>query len=319
MVGMLVDRKQKKTTFQFARAKEKALETRFLESLLNVAKHGSIAEAARHQGLTPAAVGQRIQALEAEIGFPLVERVGHRSRPTEACLRILPHARSVIEQVRELGERADVDGLTGRLRIGAISTLFQDIVPPVLRQAGQDLPGLRMDLTPGTSKELYAAFGAEEIDVAMIVAPPFTVPKETTVIPLLSEPLVLISSRPERGPVAKAVMRNPYLRYDNTSWGGIIPARYLEQAGVHKEPLCNLDSLETIAILVREGMGASLVPAWKGLERFKSSIFISEPLPERYNRQICLVTRTKPRREPLLVKFTEIVQNAAQAMTTMTR
>ena len=290
------------------------METRFLESLLHVARHGSIAEAARQQGLTPAAVGQRIQALEAELGFMLLERVGHRSRPTEACQRMLPHARSVVEQVRQLSEKADVHGLTGTLRIGVISTLFQDIVPLVLRAASMELPGLRMDLTPGTSKELYAAFGEEEIDIAMIVAPPFAAPKETTITPLLQEPFVLISKHRETGSIAKAIARNPYLRYDETSWGGMIPARYLAERGAQKTPVCNLDSLETIAILVREGMGVSLVPKWKGLARFEDGIHVSEPLPAQFNRQICMVTRTKPRPEPLLIKFTEIVESAASSM-----
>ena len=54
------------------------METRLLESLLQVAQQGSIAAAARRQGLTPAAVGQRIQALENELEYEALQRV-HRS------------------------------------------------------------------------------------------------------------------------------------------------------------------------------------------------------------------------------------------------
>jgi len=48
------------------------MDTRFLETFLFVACHGSIAEASRRLNITPAAAAQRIQALEAEIGQPLL-------------------------------------------------------------------------------------------------------------------------------------------------------------------------------------------------------------------------------------------------------
>ncbi len=130
------------------------METRLLESLLHVAQHGSIAAAARRQGLTPAAVGQRIQALENELGFQLLERVGHTSRPTEACIRLLPHARELVTLANHLAEKADMDGMSGFIRVGVISTLFQDLIPPVLRRIHAELSGLPLHLIPGTSMDL---------------------------------------------------------------------------------------------------------------------------------------------------------------------
>ena len=44
------------------------MDTRFLDSFVTVVDGGSIAEAARRLNLTPAAVAQRIRALESEIG-----------------------------------------------------------------------------------------------------------------------------------------------------------------------------------------------------------------------------------------------------------
>ncbi|TYC61982.1 LysR family transcriptional regulator [Rhodobacterales bacterium] len=48
------------------------MDTRFLESLLAVVRHGSIVAAL--QSLTLAAVSQRIQVLERDLGVPLFDR-----------------------------------------------------------------------------------------------------------------------------------------------------------------------------------------------------------------------------------------------------
>ena len=71
------------------------MDTRFLETFLFVACHGSIAEASRRLNITPAAAAQRIQALEAEIGQPLLMRVGRTVRPTPAGLAILSQSRRI--------------------------------------------------------------------------------------------------------------------------------------------------------------------------------------------------------------------------------
>ena len=52
------------------------METSFLNSFVLVAETGSMAEAARRQGITPAAVAQQVRALERELNATLVARAG---------------------------------------------------------------------------------------------------------------------------------------------------------------------------------------------------------------------------------------------------
>lgn len=288
------------------------METRFLQSLIYVAKYGSIAEAARRQGLTAAAVGQRIEALEAELGFKLLERVGHKSRPTLACERILADASQVVEQVSRLAERADVSGMSGSLRVGLVATAFGDIVPNLLRLSTEQMPSLRLRLVPGTSKELYTAFGAGELDLAIMVKPPFALPKEVTLTPLVREPLVLISKENADLPLAYHAQTQHYIRYASESWGGSITEHYLEHAEISLEPLCDLDSLETIAILVAQGMGFSLVPRWHGLMRFGSSLSVSEPMAPEFDRHLAIVTRTSVRQAALVQSFQQLILDVAR-------
>jgi len=62
------------------------MDTRFLESFVAVVENGSIAEASRLLGVTPAAIAQRIKALETEIGARLVLRAARTSRRACSCV-----------------------------------------------------------------------------------------------------------------------------------------------------------------------------------------------------------------------------------------
>ena len=70
------------------------MDTRFLETFVAVAEKGSFAEAARRLDLTPAAIAQRIRALESEIGVVLLSRSGRTVSPTEAGVAILGQTKS---------------------------------------------------------------------------------------------------------------------------------------------------------------------------------------------------------------------------------
>jgi DNA-binding transcriptional LysR family regulator len=62
--------------------KGERMESQFLESFVAVIEHGSIAEAARHLDLRPAAISLRIRSLESECGTLRMAPLGRRI----ACL-----------------------------------------------------------------------------------------------------------------------------------------------------------------------------------------------------------------------------------------
>lgn len=243
------------------------MDSRYLTSLIAVADSGSIAHAARAEGLTAAAVSQRIQALERELGVALLSRAGHAAKATEACLALLPRARRIVSEVALLAGDADDEGLTGTLRIGAISTALTGMLPGVLRTLTERAPGVRPAIVPGTSRSLYQALLAGELDAAILVAPPFELPRTLRARLLRQEELVLLARRRQRGDAATLLRNQPYIRYDPNAWGGRPAQRYLDDQGLRPTPLCDLDALETIAMLVADGVGVSLVPRWNGLEK----------------------------------------------------
>jgi DNA-binding transcriptional LysR family regulator len=276
------------------------LDTRFLQSLIAVVDSGSIADAARVEHLTAAAVGQRVQALERELGFALLSRHGHTAAPTEACLAMLPRARRLVREASLLHGDADRDGLSGRLKIGAISTALTGMLPVALREFTQRAPHARLVIVPGTSQSLFQSLQAGDLDAAIVVSPPFALPKTMHAALLRAEPLLLLAEKGARGSAAKLLAAHPYIRYDPSAWGGRHAAAWLADHGVEPAVLCDLDALEAIAMLVTDGMGVGLVPQWPGIERFAGDCRVTPLAGAAYQREIMLLTNADADRPNML-------------------
>jgi len=276
------------------------MDTRYLRSLITVVECGSIAHAARAEGLTAAAISQRILALERQLGFELLSRVGHAAKPSEACLALLPRAKRIVREVALLAGDADVDGLTGQLRIGAISTVLTGLLPEALRALTELAPGLKPVIVPGTSRSLYQALLSGELDAAILVAPPFELPKALHRVSLRKEPLVFLSKEKSSDSILAQLQTHSYIRYDPDSWGGRHAERYLADNGLMPTPLVDLDALETIAMLVTEGLGVSLVPYWSGFEHWGHKCAVNWVDDARYDREIVLISHIQTDRPNML-------------------
>ncbi|MDZ7869336.1 MAG: LysR family transcriptional regulator [Rheinheimera sp.] len=285
------------------------MDSRFLQSLIATVECGSIAEAARAENLTAAAVSQRIQALERELGFALLSRQAHTARPTEACQQLLPRARHIVSEVALLAGDADPAGLTGVIRIGAISTAMTDKIPGVLRHFSRHAANVKPTLVPGTSHSLYQALLADEIDAAIVVAPAFELPKSLQMLPLGSEPLVLLSRHLPQDGILTTLKTNAYLRYDPKAWGGRFGENYLKDQGCRLDAICDLDALETIAMLVADRVGVSLVPCWPGLEKLAPQCVITPINDAAYARQLILLHKQQQPRPAMF----SVLQQALQS------
>jgi DNA-binding transcriptional LysR family regulator len=238
------------------------MDTRFLESFVSVVDGGSIAEAARRLNLTPAAVAQRIRALEGEIGVSRRSRSGRTVRPTEAGAAILGRARHFVQDIRALKSIA-TDETSGELRLGAVSTAISGLLPDILALMIEKYPQVEIYMLPGTSADLYYKVLSGDLDAALIAQPPFAMPKTCDWRVLRDEPLVVLTpaSKRFRDP-HKALATEPFIRYDRNNWGGRLVDNYLRQARIRPRDRFELDGLEAIAVLVDRGLGVSLVPDW---------------------------------------------------------
>ena len=240
------------------------MDSRFLQTYVHVVELGSIAQAARHQGLTPATVQQRLRALEADVGSALIARSGRTVKPTSAGLRILDRARHILRDVRDLRSAAsDTELPAGPLRLGATPTALTGIMPPVLRTWVARHPHIEIYIEPAPTTLLYGKVLSGELDGALLVHPLFSLPKTCAWRDLRHEPLVLVTpaDMKVRDPLA-VIAREPYICYDRSVVGGKMADDYLRARNLRPHVRFELDGIDSIAKLVSEGLGVALLPDW---------------------------------------------------------
>jgi DNA-binding transcriptional LysR family regulator len=287
------------------------MDTRFLESFITVIENGSMAEAARQLNLTSAAIALRIRTLEAEIGTRLLIRSGRSVRPTEAGAAILSRARDVLNNVRDLKSIATGDTVAGELRIGVVQTALSGLLPPVLTAMERDYPAIAVQIKRAGSAELYPKVLSGDLDAAIIAKPPFAIPKTCNWHLLRTERLVLLTlaSASKRNPHV-ILSSEPFIRQDRKSWAGRLIDGYLRWARVRPHERFELDSYESIAVMVGSGRGVALVHDWappwpEGLSLRKIPV-----ANDRFDREIGMLWMRSSPRDRLVRAFLEANESA---------
>ena len=254
------------------------MDTRFLESFVAVVDNGSIAEAARRLGLTPAAIAKRIRSLEHQIGARLVTRSGRVVRPTEAGVAILDRARTFLAEARDLKLVAANRKPSGEFRLGALNSAVSELLPDLLVVWTQKYPQVELRLMRAASAALYHRVLEGDLDAAIIAEPPFAIPKSCGWRFLREEPLVVLApaSTSIRDP-HRLLKTEPFIRNERTNWAGRLIDGYLRGAGIQPHERFELAGIDLIAVLVDRGLGVSLVhdtgPLWlKGLSIRKVAV-----------------------------------------------
>ena len=270
------------------------MDTRFLESLLAVVETGSISGAARLQGLTAAAVSQRIRVLENDLNCTLLNRSAHAAVPTDACLRLLSAARNLVRDARQLGTQIDPERLHGPYRLGAVSTALLDFIPDLIDAFSSNAPGIELSIKPGTSLGLYEDLLAGNLDAAITAMPPFDLPKGVGCRVLAEQSVVHISPGEILNETVEKSSDLPWIVYDRLSWGGRMIWEAHRSVIVQNRILCELDALETITFMVSQGSGQALVPMWQGLKGRRFGLKISDISSSVTRKMVFLQLRASP-------------------------
>lgn len=120
-----------------------------LRLLREVSTRGSLAAAAAALGQDPSSVSHQLKALEAEVGAPLLERVGRGVRLTEEALILVTRTEAVLSQL-EAAEAEIAEArheVSGTVRIAAFQTALHTIVPGALARLNRDHPDLTVETT----------------------------------------------------------------------------------------------------------------------------------------------------------------------------
>ena|SRR6218665_3676119 len=246
-----------------------------LEYFVRVAELGSFTRAAIALDVAQPALSRQIRLLEVELRQNLLARNGRGATPTEAGKLLLEHGRGILHQVAVAREELGVarGALAGRVSIGLPPSLSRLVTVPLTQAFRDKLPQAQLTLTEGFSLVMVDGLRMGNLDMALLYNPERSPDMEQTL--LHEEELVLISARADvpdgKAPKAGKARAAVALK-DAAALPLILPSRpnafrlLLEtetmRIGTQLRIAMEVDGLNGILSLVREGFGHAVLPAY---------------------------------------------------------
>lgn len=286
-----------------------------LKTFLAVERGGSVKAAAKELVVTQPSVSAAVAALSDEVGVVLTERVGRSSSLTPAGEAFAPYAADVLgllEQGRKAAREA-AGAAAREVRIAAVTTAAEYVVPPLLRRFSDANPEIVVTLDVGNRARVFGRVLDHEVDVAIGGSPP----DDGRLVgrPFLRNELVLIlppdDERSARRSVTFASLAGAtwLLREEGSGTRALVEG-LLARHGLAPRTL-TLGSNGAIKHAVRIGLGVSLQPRVAVELELGAGLLATAPLrglPVRH--WYTLVSRTS-RLRPVVQLFLDFVASEA--------
>ena len=246
---------------------------RTLRTFLAVARLGSFAAAGAEVGLTAAAVGLRMRALEQELGQTLFDRGARAVVLNPAAREMLPRIEQLLRDFDALVDRGDDAALSGTVVVGALVSALMGAFADALRAVKRGNPRLNVKIFAGLSSDFVARVERGELDAAVVTRPPHGLRTALRWTELYTEPMVLVVPRHPQFELpaapARVLQHAPFIRFDRHTWTGLLVDEVLRRCAVDARDEMELNSVEAILEIVRQGFGVSIVPRlanvnWRG-------------------------------------------------------
>jgi DNA-binding transcriptional LysR family regulator len=145
-----------------------------LRAFVAVADAGSVRAAAQRLVVTESAVSAAVAALTREVGVPLLERAGRGLRLTPSGHTYAGYARTILGLHEEslAAARGDADPEHSRVRIAAVTTAGEHVLPAVLASFRRRHPGVDLGLDVGTREHVWALLASHAADLVIAGRPP---------------------------------------------------------------------------------------------------------------------------------------------------
>jgi DNA-binding transcriptional LysR family regulator len=144
-----------------------------LQSFLAIVDTGSARAAARELHVTESAVSASLSALQQEVGVTLFERQGRGLRLTEPGAIFAAYARQILGLLDEslVATRSGLDPEAGRLRLGAVTTAGEYLVPGLLAGFRAAFPDVDVTLEVGVRDQILHRLADHHLDVVVAGRP----------------------------------------------------------------------------------------------------------------------------------------------------
>jgi LysR family transcriptional regulator, low CO2-responsive transcriptional regulator len=270
--------------------RQNPLDSRQLDAFVTLARTGSFTETGRELFLTHSAISHSMRALEDELCCRLLNRLGKRIELTAAGeaflyyaqsgLKSIAQARQTVQEFKEWGAQ--------RLKIGAGAALFQRLLPLVLARLKGQHPNLVLTAKVVRPSEIAASLKTGELEF-VLGSLPIHAP-EIKFTPLFDAPLEIVVSSTHRWAARrcappKELVKEPCLLPDKSHPTRQLIDRYFAADNIVINGIADIESLDVIKEMIRNGFGMSILPDWVVKEELEAGILAGFPLGRRRLRQ----------------------------------
>lgn len=234
-----------------------------LRYFLRVAQRGSFTKAADELGVSQPALSRSIQKLEEELGQPVIERHPRHVTLTEAGALLQSRAQQIFTILDDTKAEITDDGISGRVRVGAIPTIAPYFLPKLLQQFATKFPKATVLVQENTTDNLLKSLTQGEIDLAILATP---VPaKYLEVEELFEEELLLVL--PLEHPLVEQekikiadIEPYPFVLLDEAHCLSDNVVSYCRQRSFHPVAVERTSQLTMVQELVSLSHGISMIP-----------------------------------------------------------
>ncbi len=234
-----------------------------LRYFLRVAQRGSVTKAADELGVSQPALSRSIQKLEEELGQPVIERHPRHVTLTEAGALLQSRAQQIFTILDDTKAEITDDGISGRVRVGAIPTIAPYFLPKLLQQFAAKFSKATVLVQENTTDNLLKSLTQGEIDLAILAIP---VPAKYLEVEELFEEELLLVLPPEHPLVSQEKIKiadiepYPFVLLDEAHCLSDNVVSYCRQRSFHPVAVERTSQLTMVQELVSLSHGISMIP-----------------------------------------------------------
>jgi DNA-binding transcriptional LysR family regulator len=298
------------------------MELRQLRYFMAVADELHFGRAAQKLHMSQPPLSVQIGRLEREVGTPLFVRSTRRVALTAAGLHLQQSARRILDEVDAV--RADmrdyVDGLSGQLAAGFVSSANYTVLPEVVRLFRARRPKVALTLVPLTSGEQFDRLRAGTLDIGIVRDDlPRTGPGADSLSTAVVFEERLVACLPAGHPLAdrseatfQEVVDEPMIAYPRALMPGYVDrvTELLAEAG-RMRVVEEVVHQETALGFVAAGVGISILP--ESVRQLVPPSIAVVPLAGSPTTRLLAAWRTRDEESAVRGAFLECLRAAASA------
>lgn len=280
-----------------------------IEALIALERTGTISEAAAQLRLTQSAVSKRLQALQNEVSFKLIEPDGRRVKITPQAQEFLLRARPLVTELKSLKQLKPENGIT-RYSIALSDSIAATWGPKLIKQASKKIKNIEFDLHVHRSTLVEENVKLGRYDLGLCITSS-SAGGNLYSAKVTEEPLVFIYNKFDED-AADETSKVITIEKNSGTWRGL-EDKLLKSSKLKSADFVYVESFAAISQMVKEGFGNGIIPLGMAqhLNIPKKGYSLFSPL---ISREIKLISRKSVAIQPAIEEFTSHLSELSKGL-----